>query len=57
MNFLFKNSKAKRPILFVFDVISFAILNIIYYGTTVWFDTSPNYDNSTYLVNSVILFA
>ena len=57
MNFLFKNSKAKRPILFVFDVISFAILNIIYYGTTVWFDTSPIYDYPTYLVNSVILFA
>ena len=56
MNFLFRNSKAKRPVLFLFDVLSFSILNIIYYGTTVWFDTSPNYDYTTYLWNSLILF-
>ncbi len=56
MNFLFKNSKAKRLILFLFDVTSFIALNIFYYASTVYFDTSPKYIYSAYLWNTLILF-
>ncbi len=56
MNFLFKNSKARRPILFLFDVVSFAVLNVIYYASTVYFDTSPKYIYSNYVWNALILF-
>ncbi|MBE6693043.1 MAG: polysaccharide biosynthesis protein [Ruminococcaceae bacterium] len=56
MDFLFKNSRAKRPILFMFDVLSFLALNIIYYASTVYFDTSPEYIYSVYLWNTLILF-
>ncbi len=56
MNFLFKNSKTRRPILFAFDMLSFLVLNVLYYGSTVWFHTSPTYNYSIYLRNAGILF-
>ena len=56
MNFLFKNSKARRPILFLFDVFCFFIINIFYYGSTRVFDTSPSYVYSVYVCNTAVLF-
>ncbi len=56
MNFLFKNSRARRPILFLFDVFCFLIINIIYFAATKVFDTSPSYIYGTYVYNTAVLF-
>ncbi len=56
MSAMFKNSKARRPILFFFDAICFAIVDALYYLSTKTFDTSPSYDVKTYLFNSLFLF-
>ena len=57
MNFLFKNSRWKRLILFLFDMLSFLVLNILYFASTRWFDHSPPLDYYVYLRNAGILFA
>ncbi len=56
MNALFRNSKARRPILFFFDVICFVLVDVLYYFSTETFDRSQTYEFSTYLYNSLLLF-
>ncbi len=56
MNLNFKNSKARRPILFFFDVFCFVIVDAMYYLSTKTFDTSPSYGFNVYINNSLLLF-
>ncbi len=56
MNNLFRSSKARRPILFFFDVLCFVFVDAMYYLSTKTFDTSPTYDFKAYIYNSLLLF-
>jgi len=56
MNGLFRNSKARRPILFFFDVLCFVLVDVLYYFSTKTFDRSQTYEFNTYLKNSLLLF-
>ncbi len=53
--FLFRNFRGRRPILFLFDAFCFLLINTLYYFATLFFETSPVYDLRDYIYNSVVL--
>ncbi len=57
MEFLFKASKARRPILFAFDILCFALVSVFYYVATLVFENSSLYTNEKFVYNSLILLA
>ncbi len=57
MEFLFKASKARRPILLIFDILCFALVSVFYYIATLVFENSSLYTNEKFLYNSLILLA
>jgi len=57
MELLFKRGKARRLVLILFDVLSFLLINFLYYYSTQIFATSPTYLIDTYLYNTAILLS
>lgn len=55
IDILFKRGKARRPILFMFDIFCFLLINTAYYFATLFFETSPTYAWDIYLYNSLIM--
>ncbi len=55
MNWLFRNSKLRRPILFAIDIGLMLALNILYYCSTKFLDGSPYYSLNNFIINTCIL--
>ncbi len=55
MSYLFKESKSRRLIMFLFDILSIAVIEALYYLSTKIFDTSPIYRLEAYINNSFVL--
>ncbi len=55
--FLFRNFRGRRPILFLFDAFCYFLINTLYYFATLVFETSPKYILEDYIYNSLILMA
>ncbi len=55
MEFLFKRGWARRPILFIFDLLCFFGVTVIYFFATKTFETSPDYNFGIYIRNSIFL--
>ncbi len=55
MNVLFKNGLIRRIALFLFDIITFVVVNVAYFVATQIFSNSPGYSDEKYIINSVVL--
>ncbi len=55
MNWLFKGGKARRLILFLFDLFCFASVSVFYYVATQVFENSSLYTDQKYFYNVLIL--
>ncbi|MBE6683403.1 MAG: polysaccharide biosynthesis protein [Ruminococcaceae bacterium] len=57
MNILFKNGKARRPLLILFDILCLLLMNVAYYYSTKLFENTPGYPDDIYLYNTIILIS
>ncbi len=55
MDFLFKRGKGRRAVLILFDVFCLALVNVIYFLSTMVFENTPDYPDDIYFWNSLIL--
>ncbi len=55
MSYLFKESKSRRIVMFLFDIFTIAVIEALYYLSTKIFDTSPIYSLEAYVNNSFVL--
>ena len=48
--------KSRKPLLFIIDVMCFAVITVMYYAATKLFDASPKFAMNEYIFNTASLF-